>query len=166
VIIRDARFPEETETVRTLFREYVAGLGVDLGFQGFEDEIAALPGKYAAPGGRVLLAEVDGAVVGCIAMRPQSGDACEMKRLFVRPEGRGRHLGRHLAERICEVAAAAGYDRIRLDTLPQMQAARALYASLGFVPIEPYAFNPIVGTAFMERDLRVGSRPASAVRAE
>ncbi|MBI1810116.1 MAG: GNAT family N-acetyltransferase [Gemmatimonadetes bacterium] len=152
--IREARFPEDLDVVRELFREYADSLGVDLDFQGFHDELAGLPGKYHAPAGRVLLAMAGGEPVGCIAMRPLADGDCEMKRLYVRPAGRGSQLGRRLVLAICGVAREAGHQRIRLDTLPTMTAARALYASLGFVPIAPYVFNPIPGTAFMERDLR------------
>jgi GNAT superfamily N-acetyltransferase len=137
----------------------VDSLGVDLDFQGFQDEIAALPGKYRAPAGRVLLAVAGGEPVGCIAMRPLDAGTCEMKRLYVRPAGRGSQLGRRLVLEICRVAREVGHRRIRLDTLPTMTAARSLYASLGFVPIEPYVFNPIAGTAFMERALDVEDEP-------
>jgi GNAT superfamily N-acetyltransferase len=151
--LREARFPEDADLVRAIFREYADSLGFDLGFQDFETELAQLPGKYAAPGGCVLLAGHGGAVVGCVALRPSGPGVAEMKRLYVRPGVRGLRLGRRLAEAVCEAARRAGYDRIRLDTLPSMQAARAIYAELGFVPTEPYAFNPMPGATFLERVL-------------
>lgn len=151
--LRPACFPDDLGRVRQIFREYADGLGVDLCFQGFEDELATLPGKYAEPQGRLILAEDDGQVLGCVAMRPLEDGICEMKRLYVRPAGRGRHLGRQLAAAICRAAKEAGYTRMRLDTLPSMQAAQQLYRSLGFEPIAPYVFNPIEGAVYMEVDL-------------
>ncbi|WP_233855786.1 GNAT family N-acetyltransferase [Paraburkholderia sp. HD33-4] len=160
--LHTARFPEQIEIVRTIFREYAESLGIDLGFQQFDDELAGLPGKFAAPRGRVLLASDDtddpGGIVGCVAMRPIDDSTCEMKRLYVRPVGRGLHVGRQLATRICATAKEAGYRRMRLDTLPTMQAALGLYASLGFEPIDAYVFNPIPGAIFLECDL---TRPRS-----
>lgn len=153
VEIYPARFPDQLDVVRAIFREYADSLGVDLSFQNFESELAELPGKFAAPRGRVLLARNNGNVVGCVAMRPLDELTCEMKRLYIRPSGRGQQIGRQLATRICQITREAGYTRIRLDTLPDMQAAQRLYASLGFEPIPAYVFNPIVGTIFMERDL-------------
>lgn len=151
--IRAARFPDDAEVVRAVFREYAEGLGIDLGFQDFEAELADLPGKYAEPDGCVLLAVDGDAVLGCVALRPSGPGAAEMKRLYVRPVGRGLKLGRRLAEAVCEAARQAGYARIRLDTLPDMAAARAVYASMGFVPTAPYVFNPIEGAIFLERVL-------------
>jgi ribosomal protein S18 acetylase RimI-like enzyme len=156
--LHTARFPDQIEAVRTIFREYARSLGIDLGFQQFDDELATLPGKFAAPRGRVLLASSDAAasadgIVGCVAMRPIDDTTCEMKRLYVRPAGRGLHVGRELATRICATAREAGYRRMRLDTLPTMQAALGLYASLGFEPIDAYVFNPIPGAIFLECDL-------------
>lgn len=152
--IRPAGFPHDADAVRALFREYADSLGIDLGFQGFEAELAALPGKYAPPGGRLLLAWRDDEAVGCAALRPIDAQTCEMKRLYVRPAARGERLGRRLAERICEEARQAGYARIRLDTLPSMAPAQQLYRALGFRPIEPYVYNPVAGARFMELDLR------------
>jgi putative acetyltransferase len=138
--------PDELELVRTLFREYGDSLGVDLAFQDFERELAELPWEYAA----ILLGRVGGEVEGCVAVRPLEGDACELKRLYVRPAARGSGLGRALAEAAVARARLRGFAWMRLDTLPTMDAARALYRSLGFVEIEPYRFNPIPGTSFME----------------
>ncbi|HEX3379851.1 MAG TPA: GNAT family N-acetyltransferase [Paraburkholderia sp.] len=160
--LHTARFPEQLEVVRTIFREYAESLGIDLGFQQFDDELASLPGKFAAPRGRVLLASNGagddaggnvGGIVGCVAMRPIDETTCEMKRLYVRPAGRGLQVGRQLATLICATAKQAGYRRMRLDTLPIMQAALGLYASLGFEPIDAYVFNPIPGAIFLECDL-------------
>jgi ribosomal protein S18 acetylase RimI-like enzyme len=151
--IRPARLPQDLHVVRELFQEYAAGLGVDLSFQGFEAEVAELPGKYAPPSGRLLLAWREDAAMGCIALRALDTTACEMKRLYVRPEARGERLGRRLAERICQEARDAGYSRICLDTLPSMLPAQALYRALGFASIEPYVFNPVQGTQFMALDL-------------
>ena len=154
IAIQTARFPEQLHVVRTIFREYAQSLGIDLGFQQFDAELAGLPGKFAAPRGCVLLASNhDGEIVGCVAMRPIKETICEMKRLYVRPAGRGLQVGRQLATRICVAAKQAGYQRMRLDTLPTMRAALRLYLSLGFEPIDPYVFNPIPGAIFLECDL-------------
>jgi len=152
--IRAARFPQDLDTVRTLFREYAAGLGFDLCFQGFEEELASLPGKYATPAGGVFLAMKRGEPMGCVAFRPIADRDCEMKRLFVRAAARGEKLGRRLAEHVCEQARAAGYARICLDTIETMREARALYASLGFHEIGPYVFNPLPGVKYMARELQ------------
>jgi GNAT superfamily N-acetyltransferase len=135
---------------RLLFEEYQSALGVDLGFQDFENELANLPGQYAAPGGRLLLGYVDSRVAGCVALRPLYGDdACEMKRLFVRPAFRAHGLGRMLAERVIAEARTIGYRRMCLDTLPSMGRAQQLYEVLGFREIEPYRYNPIAGTKYL-----------------
>jgi GNAT superfamily N-acetyltransferase len=145
---------ERVPVVRELFREYSASLDVDLGFQDFDRELAALPGEYAPPGGRLLLA-VDGAEpAGCVGLRPFEPGVCEMKRLYVRSAYRGTGLGRLLAERIVQAARDAGYRRMRLDTLPTMAAARTLYQSIGFVEIEAYRPNPVHGTTYFELALR------------
>jgi ribosomal protein S18 acetylase RimI-like enzyme len=155
VTIRQARFPDDAQAVRALFAEYAASLGIDLGFQDFEAELAALPGKYTAPDGAILLACRGTTAIACVALRRCTDTSAEMKRLYVRPSGRGLQLGRKLAEAICGLAAQSGYASIRLDTLPDMVAAQQLYGALGFKPIDAYVFNPIEGTQFLERDLRM-----------
>lgn len=143
--------------MRDIFREYAEGLGVDLCFQQFEHELASLPGDYAPPRGALLLAYVDGAVAGCVALRPLDSvdyaNAAEMKRLYVRKAFRGFGLGRHLAERTLDAARAAGYDCVLLDTLDDMEAARALYGELGFEEIPPYYHNPIPGAHYLKAEL-------------
>ena len=151
--IRPARIPDDVATVRALFRAYAERLGIDLGFQDFEGELAALPGRYAPPAGSVLVAWDGDAAVGCVAMRPLDAATCEMKRLYVDPTARGGGLGRRLAERICEEACAAGYRRICLDTLPTMTTAIALYRALGFTTTDAYVYNPIAGALYLSRTL-------------
>jgi ribosomal protein S18 acetylase RimI-like enzyme len=150
--IRPAR-PGEHAVAKRLVEEYVDSLGVDLGFQDIEHELADFPGAYEPPSGRLLLAFLEGEPVGCVAVKRFDGDACELKRLYVRPEGRGIGLGRRLTEAAMDAARELGYRRMRLDTLPSMAAARSLYRSLGFAEIDPYRFNPVPGTAFFEREL-------------
>jgi len=142
--------PGEMAEVRALFEEYAAELGIDFCFQGFRDELAALPGKYAAPGGCLLLARVDGSLAGSVALRPLEEGVCEMKRMYVRPAFRGRGLGRALAERVLAEGREMGYQRMRLDTLARLTRAVALYRALGFVEIEPYYVNPVPGVVFLE----------------
>jgi ribosomal protein S18 acetylase RimI-like enzyme len=150
--------PELLEATRGIFREYAAALGVDLCFQNFEAELAGLPGDYAAPAGALRLAFVDGALAACGALRalPQSdhADACEMKRLYVRPAFRRLGIGRLLALRLVDDATQAGYSTLLLDTLDDMEAARELYASLGFEEVPPYYYNPIAGAHYLKLDLR------------
>jgi putative acetyltransferase len=154
--IVQAQSESEIEQVRELFGEYVAWLGINLCFQNYDKEVADLPGEYAPPRGRLLLALADdGAVAGCAALRDLGNGVAEMKRLFVRPAFRGQRLGWQLAEMILDEARALGYERIRLDTLPgKMDRAIAMYRVLGFKDIAPYYNNPVAGAAFMELKLK------------
>ena len=146
------------EACRRLFVEYQQGLGVSLCFQGFDAELASLPGDYARPRGRLLLARISGAPAGCVALRSLEDGACEMKRLYVRDSFRGMGLGRTLAECVIDEARSLGYRTLKLDTLPAMQQAQGLYAELGFVDTAPYNDNPVDGVRFLALDL--GARPA------
>lgn len=149
--------PEEFDTVREIFREYAQGLGVDLCFQQFDQELANLPGEYAAPRGALLLATVDGELAGCCALRPLDAadypNASEMKRLYVRKPFRGFGLGRQLVEATLDAARQGGYACVLLDTLDDMEAARALYVDLGFEEIPPYYHNPIPGAHYLKAQL-------------
>jgi putative acetyltransferase len=148
--------------VRQIFGEYARELGVDLCFQNFEAELASLPGDYAPPQGALLLALVDGAVAGCGALRPlpeaDYPNACEMKRLFVRRAFRRFGLGRQIAEALIDQAVRAGYSTMLLDTLDDMEAARGLYATLGFEEVPPYYYNPLPGAHYLKVDLSGGTR--------
>ena len=152
-VIVDAHSSEQVAEARRLIEEYAALLGIDLSFQGFERELASLPGDYARPRGRLLLAMLRGETVGCVAVRDLGEGACEMKRLYVRPGFRRRGIGRQLAESAIDEARGIGYARMRLDTLASMAAARALYALLGFTEIAPYRHNPHEGAVFLELEL-------------
>ena len=143
----------DLDSTRQIFREYANGLGVDLCFQDFESELTGLPGDYAAPRGALRLALVEGMLAGCCALRPidnaDYADACEMKRLYVRPSFRGLGLGRTLVESVMDAARMTGYHHLLLDTLDDMEAARALYDELGFVEVPPYYHNPIAGAHYL-----------------
>jgi ribosomal protein S18 acetylase RimI-like enzyme len=156
--IVDAMAVDDGLTVRRLFEEYAASLGLDLCFQGFSEELAGLPGNYAPPGGRLLLALQNGKPAGCVALRPLEPAVCEMKRLYVRPSFRAHGIGRILIDRVVQEARQAGYHQMRLDTLPSMSAAQALYRRFGFQEIPPYHNNPIAGAVFLELQL---DRPAT-----
>jgi ribosomal protein S18 acetylase RimI-like enzyme len=162
IFLVEAAQPALVATARGLFAEYASTLDIDLCFQNFDAELAALPGEYAAPGGALLVAVVDGEPAGCVALRalPDADypNACEMKRLFVRAAFRRTGLGRQLAQRLMDLATQAGYSHMLLDTLDTMEAAREMYASLGFEEIPPYYFNPIPGAHYLKVDLDGGTR--------
>jgi ribosomal protein S18 acetylase RimI-like enzyme len=153
IAVTEASFPHERGVVDELLREYAGSLGFDLCFQGFERELAALPGDYAPPSGRLLLVRVEGAPAGCVALRPLGVGVCEMKRLYIRPAWRGLGLGRRLVEELLGHARRIGYATMRLDTVPSMVEAIDLYVSLGFRDIPPYRPNPIPGARCLELDL-------------
>jgi putative acetyltransferase len=156
IVCENVKTAQEIELARTLFREYQQSLGVDLCFQNFEQELASLPGDYAPPSGRLLLARSGLEVAGCVALRKIGEGLCEMKRLYVRDAFRGQGLGRKLAEAILAEARRIGYRKMRLDTLPSMRAAIPLYRSLGFSEIAPYTVNPVEGALFVEKELNPG----------
>jgi ribosomal protein S18 acetylase RimI-like enzyme len=163
--LRPARSAADLATVAALFRDYADGLGVDLAFQGFAAELAALPGRYAPPAGELLLAlEAAGAALGCVGLRPLSDDGvCEMKRLYVRPAGRRLGVGNRLVAAIIAAAEERGYAEMRLDSLPSMTAAIALYRRFGFAEIPAYCYNPVPGTLYLGR--RLGQTPGRAAHA-
>jgi putative acetyltransferase len=149
-----AESPEQINSIRELFLEYARSLNFSLCFQSFENELAGLPGDYARPDGRLLLATSKWTPAGCVALHKLDQDVCEMKRLYVRPQFRGKGLGRVLAERIVADAKEIGYKRLRLDTVePEMRGAVALYRKLGFREIAPYRENPIDGALYMELEI-------------
>lgn len=153
IAITEASTAADLAAVRGLIEEYVHSLGVDLEFQHFSHEITHLAEVYGPPGGVLLLARADGVAAGCVGARRFDGDICEMKRLYVAPAGRGRGLGRALAEHVMTWARTHGYTRMRLDTLPQMREAQSLYSTLGFVDVPPYRDNPVIGSRFLEARL-------------
>ncbi len=149
--IRKATTTDDMETVRLLFREYAASLDFDLCFQGFEQELAGLPGPYAPPAGCLMLATVDDEPAGCVALKKLGDGVCEMKRLYVRDRHRGTGLGRRLVEQLLSEAKRLGYEAMRLDTVPStMGSAVALYRALGFREIPAYCLNPVPGALYME----------------
>ena len=152
--VRDAQTAADIEQVRELFVEYQSALGISLGFQGFNEELSALPGDYSRPSGRLLLAEDGSRALGVVALRSVSDVDCEMKRLYVRPSGRGLGLGRLLTATLIEEARIAGYERMLLDTLPFMTEAQAMYRSMRFTEIRPYYNSPVEGTLYMALSLR------------
>lgn len=154
IIAASASSPGQIAQARELFLEYAASLGFSLCFQNFDAELAGLPGDYAPPSGRLLLAEWEGQLAGCGALHKLEADICEMKRLYLRPQFRGKGIGRTMAERLIAEARAIGYRRMRLDTVgPVMKDAVAMYRKLGFKEIAPYRKNPMEGTLYMELEL-------------
>jgi ribosomal protein S18 acetylase RimI-like enzyme len=153
--IAPVRTADDLASAVKLFRAYASSLGVDLSFQNFEAEMEGMPGKYAPPAGELLLArDSNGIAVGCVALRPiEPHGCCEMKRLYVSSEGRGSGIGERLVEVVVREAERIGYREMRLDTLPSMAAAMALYRKFGFEPMEAYYDNPVIGTIFMRRSL-------------
>ena len=145
---------EQIETIRELFLEYGKSLNFDLCFQGFDKELDSLPGKYAPPDGRLILALYDEKVAGCVGLWKVSDQICEMKRLWVRPEFRGKKIGRKLAEFVIEQAKLIGYSKMKLDTIDTMTEAIKLYASLGFESTTAYRYNPVEGAEYMELKLK------------
>jgi ribosomal protein S18 acetylase RimI-like enzyme len=158
VRVAPARGAADLSAAARLFRAYAEALAVDLGFQGFEAELAGLPGRYAPPAGALLLARRRGAAIGCVAMRPLAeAGVCEMKRLYVAPEGRGLGVGRALVAAVIDAGVRAGHREMRLDTLPDMEAALALYRDMGFGPTRAYYDTPLAGTVFLARRLDGGA---------
>ncbi len=154
VTIEPARSAQDLETAAQLFAAYVNSLGLDLSYQDFDTEIKSLPGKYSRPTGDILLARNStGIAVGCVAVRPLSPRCCEMKRLYILPEGRGLGVGKRLLYEILDIAASLGYSEIKLDTLPFMSQAISLYKSAGFAPTTPYYKTPLTETVFLARQI-------------
>lgn len=152
--IKRVETTKELDEIRSLFCEYETFLGVDLGFQGFDQELEDLPDKYSPPSGDLLIGTIKGVTLGCVALRRLQKGFCEMKRLYVRPEGRGKGLGKQLAKQIIVVAHDLGYSSMRLDTLSSLTAAMHLYESLGFQRIEPYYDNPLPNVVYWELSLK------------
>ncbi|HKW17291.1 MAG TPA: GNAT family N-acetyltransferase [Terriglobales bacterium] len=151
---QQAESPTQVARIRELFLQYAQSLGFSLCFQNFDQELAGLPGDYAPPDGRLFLAVYDSQAAGCVALHKISNEICEMKRLYLRPEFRGKGLGRQLAEKIISEARQIGYKKLRLDTVePKMKTAVALYRELGFHEITPYRTNPIEGALYLELEL-------------
>jgi putative acetyltransferase len=162
VRLRTARDRASIALVARMFREYADGLGFPLDFQGFHHEVASLPGEYAPPRGSLILAFVGSHPAGCVGVRPIDPVTAEMKRLFVRNEFRGEGVGRQLVDRVLADARRIGYQRMRLDTVPEMTEAIRLYRRRGFVEIAPYRYNPIPGALYFEIDLRGLPAPRTA----
>jgi ribosomal protein S18 acetylase RimI-like enzyme len=148
--ILEVKTKEDLLEVRNLFQEYGASLEIDLDFQGFDEELAGLPGEYVPPHGCLFIGLWNGQTAGCVALRKFRLTICEMKRLYTKPQFRGLGIGRTLCEAVIDRARQIGYKSMRLDTLPSMKSARALYSSLGFKETEPYRYNPVEGASFME----------------
>lgn len=153
ILLSQADSPELVATARALFREYSEAIGTDLEYQGFAAELAALPAPYTSPNGALLVAHVGSDVAGCVGLRPLDERTGEMKRLYVRPAYRGWSLGKRLVEAVIQAARQAGYSELRLDTLPSMASAQALYHRLGFVEIPPYNSKHLPGTRFYALEL-------------
>ena len=154
--IIEVKAEKPLQEIRKLFEEYGSSLDISLDFQGFHNELTNLPGDYAPPDGCLFIAYWEERVAGCVALRKHGSSICEMKRLYTKPQYRGLGIGRALCKAVIARARETGYDRMRLDTLPSMETARALYTSLGFKEIEPYRYNPIEGAQFMELNLTRG----------
>lgn len=162
VLISEAKTRRQTSAAEALIREYAASPGIDLGFESFEQQMAEFPGAYSRPDGRLLLAIENGDAIGVVALRRLSEGICEMKRMYVKPEFRGKGIGRMLAERLIEEARQIGYSRMRLDSRSRLKQAVSLYQSLGFKKIGPYRFNPHKDAVYME--LKLGKpQPANDV---
>jgi ribosomal protein S18 acetylase RimI-like enzyme len=154
LVVKQAASPAQIAQARELFLEYAQSLSFSLCFQNFEEELAGLPGDYAPPDGRLLLAMYEDQLAGCVALHKLEPGICEMKRLYLRPQFRGKRLGRALADQIIVEARQIGYQRMRLDTVePVMKDAVAMYRKIGFREIEPYRSNPIAGALYMELQL-------------